>query len=138
MSSMKWNLAAFLIMYLVATCLGFATYLQLGPVAMWISVFTIMPVISALLICWFLVKIRCAPGRSLREMLVLVVIWIALSFGFDAITYVLIIPSLTHASANWTFFVDQSPWIWLSYAVLFIAGYAGRWLYLRRYSRMSS
>jgi hypothetical protein len=134
---MKWNLTAFLIMYLVASCLGFATYRWLGPVAMWISVFTIMPVICALLVCWFLVKIICSPDRSLREMLVLVVIWIALSFSCDAITYVLIVPSLTHAPANWTFFVDQSPWIWLSYAVLFISGYAGRWLYFRRHLRES-
>jgi len=36
---MKWNLTAFLIMYLIATCMGFATYQLLGPVAMWIAVF---------------------------------------------------------------------------------------------------
>jgi len=134
---MKWNLAAFSIMYLIATCVGFATYLQLGPVAMWICVFTIMPVIAALLIRWFLVKIKCPPGRALREILVLVAIWIALSFGFDAITYVLVVPGLSHVSANWTFFVDQSPWIWLSYTALIISGYTGRWLYLRQYSRQS-
>jgi hypothetical protein len=137
MNRMKWNLAAFLIMYLIATCLGFATYLRLGPVAMWISVFTIMPVVAALLIYWFLVRIKCSPDRSLREMLVLVVIWIALSFSFDAITYVLVVPHLNRSSANWMFFVDQSPWIWLSYIVLFISGYAGRWLYLRRHAPQS-
>jgi len=134
---MKWNLGAFLIMYLIATCVGFASYLQLGPVAMWICVFTIMPVIAALLTCWFLVKIKCPPDRTLREILGLVVIWIVLSFSLDAITYVLTVPSLSHASANWTFFVDQSPWIWLSYAVLFISGYTGRWLYLRQHSPQS-
>jgi len=98
----------------------------------------VMPVIAALLICWFLMKIKCSPGRALREMLVLIVIWIALSFSFDAITYVLVVPALSHASAHWRFFVDQSPWIWLSYTVLIISGYAGRWLYLRRQSLQSA
>jgi hypothetical protein len=134
----KWNLAAFLIMYLIATCVGFATYQLLGPLAMWIAVFVVMPVIAALLICWFLTKIKCSPDRTLEEMLVLIVIWVALSFSFDAITYVLVVPALSHNSANWTFFWDQSPWIWLSYAVLIISGYAGRWLYLRRHSLPSA
>src|SRR5579864_2250004 len=91
---MKWNLTAFLIMYLIATCLGFATYQLLGAVAMWIAVFIVMPVIAALLICWFLMKIKCSPDRTLGEMLVLIMIWIALSFSFDAITYVLVVPAL--------------------------------------------
>jgi hypothetical protein len=81
---------------------------------------------------------QSSPDRTLRELLVLIVIWIALSFSFDAITYVLVAPALSHASAHWTFFVDQSPWIWLSYTVLIISGYAGRWLYLRRQSLQSA
>jgi predicted Kef-type K+ transport protein len=108
--------------FCVATCMGFPTYQLLGPVAMWIAVFIVMPVIAALLICWFLMKIKCSPDRTLREVLVLIVIWIALSFSFDAITYVLVVPALSHASAHWTFFLDQSPWIRLSYTVLIISG----------------
>jgi len=40
----------FFVMYIVATVLGFATYLVISAAAMWISVFTIMPVVAALLI----------------------------------------------------------------------------------------
>ncbi len=122
-------------MYVIATGMGFATYQFLGPVAMWIAVFLVMPIIAALLIYWFLIKIKCPSDRTLRETLVLIVIWIALSFSFDAVTYIFVVPALSHGPAHWTFFVDQSPWIWISYAVLTISGYAGRWLYLRRFSQ---
>jgi hypothetical protein len=134
MNRMKWNIAAFLIMYAIATALGFASYLLSGPVAMWLIVFTVMPVIAALLICWFLTNIKCLPDRSQLEMLWAIGVWIVLSFSLDAITYILIVPALRHAPANWTFFVNQSPWIWLSYAVLILSGYAGRRLYLARHS----
>ena len=53
--------------YIVATALGFATYLLINATAMWISVFTIMPVVAALLIRWYLVPIRCSAEKSLRE-----------------------------------------------------------------------
>ncbi len=63
------SIGLFFVMYLIATALGFATYRGLGATAMWISVFTIMPVVAALLIRWYLAQIRCSAKKSLHETL---------------------------------------------------------------------
>jgi hypothetical protein len=129
---MGWIVGTFLAMYTIATILGFATYLLLSPLAMWISVFTLMPVISALLIYAYLRKMKVSKGASLRESLAITLVWIVLSFGFDAVVYIVIIPFLSHVAPNWTFFQDQSPWIWLSYVVLLLSGLAARQAYGRK------
>jgi hypothetical protein len=91
-----------------------------------------MPVVSALLMYWYLVKMRISSEDSLVETCYLVLAWVLLSFCLDAVTYIFIIPKVSHAASNWTFFRDQSPWIWLSYAVLLVSAYAGHFLHVRR------
>ena len=131
MRKLSWIVGMFATMYFVATIVGFATYLLLSPTAMWISVFTLMPVVSAVLMYVYLRKMQFDRKASLVESWRLLLVWIGLSFSLDALTYILVIPSVNHTTPNWTFFRDQSPWIWLSYAVLLISMYAGRWAYLR-------
>ncbi|MFZ1136750.1 MAG: hypothetical protein WAN69_17500 [Candidatus Korobacteraceae bacterium] len=127
-----WIFGSFAAMYIAATIIGFSTYLLVGSRTMWISVFTLMPMLSALLIYVYLRIMRFPRERSLTETMHLVLVWVGLSFGFDAVTYVVIIPAASHTIPNWTFFQDQSPWIWLSYAVLVPSAYVGRWMYLRK------
>ena len=129
---MGWIVGTFLAMYLIATILGFATYLLLSPLAMWISVFTVMPALSALLIYVYLRRMKVSQGASLRESLVVTAAWIVLSFGLDAVVYIVIIPFLSHVAPNWTFFRDQSPWIGLSYVVLLFSGLAAHQAYGRK------
>ena len=119
-------------MYLVATALGFLTYLLLSPLVMWICVFTLMPVVSGLLIYFYLLRMKVSRARSLRESLVVTAVWVALSFALDAITYILVVPAVSHAPRNWTFFQDQSPWIWLSYLVLLVSALGARFAYWRK------
>lgn len=126
-----WIVVTFAAMYLIATIVGFATYLLISPRAMWISVFTLMPVVSATLVYGYLRKMRLPGDSNLRETAYLVLCWISFSFVFDAATYILIVPAAGHTPPNWTFFQDQSPWIWFSYAVLLISAVVGRWMYLR-------
>jgi len=132
MAKFGWMIATFVAMYVVATIVGFGTYLLVSPLAMWISVFTLMPMVSAFLVWWYLARMQVDAQAVSRESLLLVGTWIALSFGLDAVVYILIVPGVSHGSPNWRFFMDQSPWIWLSYSALVVAGYAGRWTYLRR------
>lgn len=127
-----WIVVTFAAMYLIATIVGFATYLLISPRAMWISVFTLMPIASAALIYGYLCKMQFSRDSSLRETAHLVLCWISFSFAFDAATYILIVPAASHTPPNWTFFQDQSPWIWFSYAVLSISAVVGRWMYLRK------
>ncbi len=130
-----WQIvSSFATMYAIATILGFATYFFLSPTAMWVSVFTLMPAVSAWLIYRYLQKMKFKRDASMAECAKLLVVWIFLSFAFDALAYIAVIPSLMHTSPNWTFFRAQSPWIWLSYAVLLVSGYVGRRAYLRSFN----
>jgi hypothetical protein len=122
----------FAAMYLLATIVGFATYFLMSVRAMWICVFTLMPIVSAGLIYAYLQKLKVSRDATFREATILVAVWMGLSFCLDAITYIVVIPMTSHRALNWTFFLDQSPWIWLSYAVLLLSAYAGRWAYLVR------
>ncbi|NYF80825.1 hypothetical protein HDF17_003145 [Granulicella arctica] len=131
MKSIWLIVSSFAAMYVIATIVGFSTYLLIGPVVMWVSVFTLMPVVSAWLIYGYLRKTTFPLETSMAETAKLLLVWICLSFACDALGYVVIIPAIMHTSPNWTFFRDQSPWIWLSYAVLLFSGYVGRWAYLR-------
>jgi len=127
-----WQIVGgFATMYAIATILGFAAYFLLNPTAMWVSVFTLMPAVSAWLIYRYLRKMKFTREASRAECAKLLGVWIGLSFAFDALVYIAVIPSLRHTSPNWTFFRDKSPWIWLSYAVLLVSGFVGRQAYLR-------
>jgi hypothetical protein len=125
----------FFAMYGIATVLGFTTFLLISPTAMWIAVFTVMPAVATLLICGYLRWLGCPSGQCRRETAVVVAIWIALSFLLDAATYILVVPAFAHRPRNTTFFIDQSPWIWLSYAVLIGCGFAAERLYRWQISR---
>lgn len=125
-------LGMFLVMYVVATLLGFAAYVWLSPRAMWVCVFTVMPVLSALLIYGYLMGMKISRARSLQECVVVAGVWMALSFGLDAVTYILIVPRVSHAAPNWMFFRDQSPWIWMSYLVLLLSAFAAQRAYVKK------
>lgn len=129
-----WIVATFVVMYLVATVVGFGTYLWLSPLAMWVAVFTLMPVVSAGLIYSYLRRFSFRPEASLYESLVVAAVWMLLSFCLDAATYILIVPHLSHSRPNWTFFHDQSPWIWLCYLVLILSALAAQRLYRRNHN----
>ncbi|MCU1310123.1 MAG: hypothetical protein JWO20_1248 [Candidatus Angelobacter sp.] len=131
MAKFGWMIATFGVMYAIASLVGFGLFLLINPTTMWIGVFTLMPVVSAALMRWYLAKMQFSRKETLRESLYLVGAWIAFSFGLDAIVYILIVPRVNHTSPNWRFFAEQSPWIWLSYLALVVAGYAARLMYLR-------
>jgi hypothetical protein len=131
-------LLAFGLMYLAATTLGFASYLIFSPRIMWLCVFLLMPVVAALLVWWYLDRVSCPSEDTFMETLKLVGAWMILSFALDAVTYVFLIPRLQHRPAAWMFFKDQSPWIWLSYAVLLASGLGGRKIFLYLESKISA
>jgi len=132
MRKLRFTLLGFLVMYSIATALGFATYILISPVAMVIAVFTVMPVVCALLIAGYLALIKATPAESARDAGMLVVVWMVLSIVLDALTYIWVVPTLTGAAPNRLFFVEQSPWIWCSYLVLILCCLAGRRLYLAK------
>lgn len=127
-----WIVGMFFVMYTIATLVGFATYVWFSLLVMWVAVFTFMPAVSALLIYGYLRKFQFSSQTSLYESMILTGMWMLLSFCLDAATYVLIVPHLSHSKPNWTFFRDQSPWIWLSYLVLILSALAAQRLYRRR------
>lgn len=124
------SIKLFLIGYIIATTVGFVTY-YISIDLMWITMFSLMPVLFGYLFYLYLKKSKCEISEMLNETTRLVLLWIVLSFLFDALVYIIIVPILYGHKPNWTFFIDQSPWIWLNYMILFILGHGARLIYLK-------
>lgn len=129
----NWGLASALLVlgYLCGTVVGFETF-YISVNAMWVATIVFMPVIFAYLCRYYLMKVHCEPAKEHGEMLRLIAYWIGVSFLLDCVTYILIMPFALNIKPDWNFFMEQSPWIWISYLVLFISGYAGKYLYGRK------
>jgi hypothetical protein len=128
MKNLKLNLKLFLTGYLIATIVGFAAY-YISPELMWILMFTLMPVVFGYLFYLYLYKTDCRKSETSRETTGLAISWIILSFMIDALVYIIIVPLVYNQNSNWTFFIDQTPWIWMNYLTIFILGYISRIFY---------
>jgi len=124
----------FLIGYLIATIVGFATY-YINQYLMWVSIFTLMPVVFGYLFYLYLKKTKCGISETFKETNRLVILWIILSFLLDALVYVLMVPFIYRHKSNWTFFIDQSPWIWLNYMTLLFLGHISRYFYHKKLNK---
>jgi hypothetical protein len=131
MKNFRLSFRLFLIGYLIATIVGFSIY-YINVYLMWISIFTLMPVIFGYLFYSYLKKAKCKISETIKETNRLVVLWIILSFLLDAVVYIIIVPIIYRHKSNWTFFIDQSPWIWLNYMTLLILGHVSRFIYLKK------
>jgi hypothetical protein len=131
MKNFKLALFYLCLAYLIGTIVGFITfYIHIS--VMWIAMFTIMPIVFGYLFYRYLIKTECNISESLKETNLLILVWILASFLLDAIVYIIIVPIIYGYQSNWTFFADQSPWIWLNYLALLIIGYFGRFYFLRK------
>jgi hypothetical protein len=131
MKNYKMAIKLFLVGYLIATIVGFATY-YININLMWITLFTLMPAVFGYLFYLYLKKTKCGISETLKETNRLVILWIILSFLLDALVYVIIVPIIYRHKSNWTFFIDQSPWIWLNYMTLLILGHISRFIYHKK------
>ena len=130
MKSIGLALRLFGLGYLVATVVGFATF-YIHVAVMWIAIFTLMPLVFGYLFYTYLRRTGCEPSRSLRETNSLILLWVVLSFLVDALVYIAVVPLVFGEPSNWTFFVDQSPWIWLCYLSILGLGHVSRLFYLK-------
>ena len=100
---------------------------------MWIAMFTVNPIVFGFFFYACLKKTGCTPVDAIRTTNVTALQWTAFSFLLDVLLYVLIIPAVMHQEPNRTFFIDQSPWIWLNYLTMFVLGHISRYLYVKNY-----
>ena len=117
--------------YLIGTIVGFITF-YIDVIVMWIFMFTLMPLVFGYFFYCYLKKTECKISELDKETNLLILVWIIASFLLDAIVYIIIVPIIYGYKSNWTFFADQSPWIWLNYLAIIIIGYCGRFYFLRR------
>ena len=99
---------------------------------MWIALFTIMPVIFGYFFFTYLKTTKTGSKEAFQEANKLILLWIMLSFLLDGIVYIAFIPLFFGAQPNWTFFLDQSPWIWLNYLTIILLGHLSRLIYMKR------
>jgi hypothetical protein len=130
MKSIKLAFALFGLGYLIATIVGFSTY-YIHITVMWIAIFTLMPVVFGYLFYAYLRRTKCNKSESLRQTNYLILFWIILSFLLDAAIYIIAVPLIYGYQSNWTFFIDQSPWIWLNYLIIIVLGHISRFCYLK-------
>ncbi|RPH35327.1 hypothetical protein EHM92_06375 [bacterium] len=111
----------FLLGYLIATIGGVLMYYLVSETVMWLFTMTVMPALFLILAYkYFRKNLRAASPFFDRDLLSLIVCWVALSCIMDAIVYVLLSPLLLGLPPNWTFFSDQSPWIWMNYITIIL------------------
>jgi len=130
MKSIKLAFTLFGLGYLIATIVGFSTY-YIHITLMWIAIFTLMPVVFGYLFYVYLRRTKCDRSQSLRQTNYLIIFWIILSFLLDAVVYIVVVPIIFGNPSNWTFFIDQSPWIWLNYLTIIVLGHISRFCYLK-------
>lgn len=131
MKNLKLALKYFLLAYLIGTIVGFVTF-YIHLTVMWIALFTIMPVVFGYFFYLYLKNSKCTKDNSLRETNKLILFWIVVSFVLDGLVYIAAIPIIFGHQSNWTFFIDQSPWIWLNYGTLIMLGHISRLIYIKR------
>jgi len=137
MKSWIWAIILFFYGYAIGTVLGFGLY-YINEIVMWSGIFTLMPVIFIYLVYLYLKKVNCSKDEAFKETMILISFWIFLSFGLDALFYILVFPIIFGADLNRTFFIDQSPWIWVSYLLLSGIGYAGFRIFIRAKNNYSN
>lgn len=81
----------------------------------------------------YLKKTKNTSDTVARETIVLTISWIVASFILDAIVYIAVFPLVLGYHSNWTFFIDQSPLIWLNYATIIVLGQISRLIYQARH-----
>jgi hypothetical protein len=131
MKNVKMSLKLFFIGYLIATIVGFISY-YININLMWILIFTLMPIIFGYLFYFYFWKTKCEESETLKETNRLIVLWITVSFLLDAVVYIIIIPIVYGHKSNWTFFIEQTPWIWLNYMTIILLGHISRFIYLKK------
>ena len=134
MRNLKLALKYFGLAYFMGTIAGFVTY-YIHETVMWISMFTIMPSVFGYFFYLYLKNTNCNAETVFRETNILILFWILSSFVFDGIVYIVIVPIVFGYKSNWTFFIDQSPWIWLNYATIILLGHISRFIYAKRLNK---
>ena len=136
MKSYKLASQYFVYAYLIATIVGFISF-HINLIFMWIVLFTLMPLVFGYFFYLYLNKTECQITKSLKETNSLIIFWIIVSFIMDGIVYIFIIPIIFGYKSNWTFFIDQTPWIWLNYLTLVLIGYTSRYFFIRNKKNVS-
>ena len=130
MKSYKLASQYFIYAYLIATIVGFISY-HISTIFMWIVLFTLMPLVFGYVFYLYLKKTECKITEITKETNSLIIFWIIVSFFTDGIAYIFIIPIIFGYKSNWTFFIDQTPWIWLNYLTLVLIGYTSRYFFIK-------
>ena len=125
MINIKLALKYFVLAYLIGTIVGFITF-YIHETLMWISMFTIMPVVFGYFFYLYLKNAHCNAPTLFRETNILILFWIIASFLLDGFVYIVIVPLIFGNKSNWIFFIDQSPWIWLNYCTIILLGHISR------------
>jgi len=95
-------LILFLLAYAVGTLVGFMAFM-ISETLMWVTIFTIMPVVFPVAFYQYLSRTHCPAARTGVEMVKLCSLWVVLSFGPDGIIYIAVLPLILRARPTGAF-----------------------------------
>lgn len=119
--------------YSAATLGGVILYYRASDTVMWFFTMSVMPALYLVLAYKYFRKNLADPAPFFdRDLFSLAAYWLLLSYFLDALVYVFLAPWSLGSSPNWTFFRDQSPWIWINYFTLAVIVVVAKWFYSRK------
>lgn len=123
----------FLLGYSAATVGGVVLSYGASDSVMLFFTMSVMPALYLVLAYKYFRKNLADPAPFFdRDLISLAAYWLLLSYLLDAVVYVFLAPWSLGSSPNWTFFREQSPWIWINYFTLVVIVVVAKWFYSRK------
>jgi hypothetical protein len=121
---------SFVALLLLHFIVGALEFQSLGKAAMWVNLLTLVTLIGALLVFFDLYRTRCAPSKAVGATAALVLRWVVLFFATELVYGVLLGPGGYGFRSYIELYREQSPWIWMTYAMMPVSGIMGCSAYL--------
>jgi hypothetical protein len=115
---------------LIHFIVGRTEFPTLGKAAMWVNLLSLVTLVGALLVFIDLYQTRRASSKAVGATVALVVQWASLFFATEFVYGFLLGPGVHGLRSDMALYREQSPWIWMTYAILPVSGTIGCSAYL--------
>ena len=135
--ALPYPVKSFVVLLLLHFLVGALEYEPLGKVAMWVNLLSLVTVVGALLAFFNLDRARHASNKAVSSTVALVLCWEGLFLASELIYGFAFGPGPHGLKSDLALYREQSPWLWITYAVLPVSGALGCSAYLLLQSRQS-
>ena len=141
----KWSLTvlpywskSFAVLLLLHYLVGTLEFRPLGKEAMWVNLLSLVTVVGTVLVFIDLYRARRASSEAVGATVGLVLRWEGLFLAAELVFGCFFGPGVRGLNSAIALFREQSPWIWMTYAELPLAGAIGCFAYLFHRKRLEA